>query len=89
MSLLHTLQLLNSLHRLPIQPAQRLPSEDEIGSVLQQKELIFRGMGYHSYLSYTSIQRSKFYTYCELKQNYPYSIWHPVSFFKTLPIINC
>ena len=45
MSFLHTLQLLNSLHRLPIQPAQRLPSEDEIGSVLQQKGIDFSRNG--------------------------------------------
>ena len=44
MSFLHTLQLLNSLHRLPIQPAQRLPSEDEIGSVLQQKGISWHGI---------------------------------------------
>ena len=41
MSFLHTLQLLNRLHRLPIQPAESLPSEDEIGSVLQQKGIDF------------------------------------------------
>ena len=45
MSFLRTLQLLNSLHRLPIQPAKRLPSEDEIGSVLQLKGIDFSWHG--------------------------------------------
>ena len=45
MSFLRTLQLLNSLHRLPIQPAKRLPSEDEIGSVLLQKGTDFSWHG--------------------------------------------
>ena len=37
-------------------------------------------MGYYSYFSSFDRQRSKFYTYCELRRNYFYSIWHPVSF---------